>query len=379
MKRLYTLFVTIAKGLFGILIGIGGFCLLLAFYCYLVTQVTPWVYEHYGMQRVELQTVADTVQVIDSVCNSIYGDEYNNRRIGVLGTFGDSSGFINALFAFLAFAVVGATFIYQLRKDNKDKRLTKKSEFESVFFNMTSTLEDIVTHLEYRDTVTQSSLFSSNVAREIYREGTVPDELSVADQNIMSDRICKGREIFQYLYNERLFTLDTGQPVAGIKEFINGNERMTGTELQEKVFDGSLDHYFRYAYRILKYIDKSDLIDYQDKKEFAAILRAQFSCYELLILFINCIEMDNNKFKHLIEKYCMFNNIRIDFLPQTYQEIYRDKIRERKEREGYHADSEYSISAFCKEAESVRVTRLEVFQKIWELRLSRRLEQQAET
>ena len=75
----------------------------------------------------------------------------------------------------------------------------------------------------------------------------------------------------------------------------------------------------------------------------------------------------------------MFNNIRIDFLPQTYQEIYRDKIRERKEREGYHADSEYSISAFCKEAESVRVTRLEVFQKIWELRLSRRLEQQAET
>ena len=77
----------------------------------------------------------------------------------------------------------------------------------------------------------------------------------------------------------------------------------------------------------------------------------------------------------------MFNNIRIDFLPQINQEIYCDKIRERKEREGYeaNADSEYSISAFCKEVESVRVTRFEVFQKIWELRFSRRLEQKAET
>lgn len=54
------------------------------------------------------------------------------------------------------------------------------------------------------------------------------------------------------------------------------------SEVQEKVFDGSLDHYFRYAYRILKYIDESKLIDEEDKEDYSAILRAQFSCYELL-------------------------------------------------------------------------------------------------
>lgn len=380
MKRLSTWFVTIVKYLIGISVGIGVCVFIFAIYCFLVTHVTPWVYEHHGMQRVEQQIATDSVQTLGTVHNSIYGDEYTNSRIGVLGTFGDSSGFMNAFFAFLAFAVVGSTFIYQTRKDTKDKRLAKKSEFESVFFNMTSTLEDIVTHLEYRDRVTQSNLFSGNAAQGTYWEGNEPNELTEAGQNTLDDRVCKGREIFQYLYCEKLFTLDTGQQVAGIKEFINGNERMTGAELQEKVFDGSLDHYFRYAYRILKYIDKSDLINNQEKKEFAAILRAQISCYELLTLFINCIEMDNNKFKHLIEKYCMFNNIRIDLLPQIFQDVYLDKINKRKERKGYEkkADSEYSITAFCKEAESVRVTRFEVFHKIWELRFSRRVEQEHE-
>ena len=105
-----------------------------------------------------------------------------------------------------------------------------------------------------------------------------------------------------------------------------------------------------------------------------------YSCYELLLIFINCIEMDNNKFKRLVEKYCMFNNIRIDLLPQPYQDIYLDKVNQGKERDGYetNADSEYSIIAFCKEAESVKVTRFEVFQKIWELRFSRRIEQEIE-
>lgn len=66
---------------------------------------------------------------------------------------------------------------------------------------------------------------------------------------------------------------------------------------------------------------------------------------------------------------------------QIYQNVYFDKINEREERKGYEtaADSEYSIAAFCKEAESVRVTRFEVFHKIWELRFSRRVEQENET
>ena len=343
-------------------------------YCYTVTYVTPYVYENYCIQKVGTSSVSDTLKVNDILTTAKYSDDYNNSRIGVLGTFGDSSGFMNAFFSLLAFTAVVLTFGYQFRNDRKNKRLSEKSEFESVFFNMTSTLEDIVSHLEYHDTGIQSNLFAGEEIHGLYPEGA---DIAGSSE---SDIVYKGRDIFRYLYSVKPFTLDSGEVVSGIKEFIDNNEEMTMSEVQEKVFDGSLDHYFRYAYRILKYIDKSDLIDKKDKDEYAAVLRAQFSCYELFILLINCIEMDNNKFKKLIEQYCMFNNVRIDFLPDSYKAIYASKVRECKEREGYEANAsiEYSVTAFCKEANPIRVSRLETFQRIWELRISRRVEEERE-
>lgn len=341
-------------------------------YCLFVTNLTPYVYENYGKQKTVV--LPDSLQVSKVKSDVIYGDDYNNGRIGVLGTFGDSSGFMNAFFSLLAFAAVVVTFGYQFRYDRKSKRLSEKSEFESVFFNMTSTLEDIVTHLEYHDTGVQSNLFGGNEMSGLYFE------TENSNNGAMTDMIYKGRDIFRYLYSVKPFTLDSGKVVSGIKEFIDNNNEMTMSEVQEKVFDGSLDHYFRYAYRILKYIDESRLIDEEDKEDYSAILRAQFSCYELFILLINCIEMDNNKFKKLIEKYCMFNNMRIDFLPESYKALYSTKVRECKEREGYETNAmvEYSVTAFRKEAEAIKISRLEIFQKIWELRICRRVEEERE-
>lgn len=118
--------------------------------------------------------------------------------------------------------------------------------------------------------------------------------------------------------------------------------------------------------------------------DYAPVFRAQLSCYELVLLFINGIEMDNNKFKKLIEKYCLFNNLLAEMLPNTenYYELYKSKINSKdgRERDGYaeNAEHEYAISAFCKPAERVSVSRLEIFQKVWELRFSRRVERNIE-
>ena len=38
----------------------------------------------------------------------------------------------------------------------------------------------------------------------------------------------------------------------------------------------------------------------------------------------------------------------------------------------------YSVTAFCKEAEAIKILRLEIFQKIWELRICRRVEEERE-
>lgn len=369
------------------LIGVAVVFFVFLFYCFAVTKVTPFLYESYGREQIKVERMAKADTSINSIGESNYGDEYNNDRIGVLGTFGDSAGFMNAFFSLLAFTAVVFTFLYQYYKDGKTDRHTHRSQFENVFFNMTSTFEEIVSHLEYIDGEEQDNLYAmdgSNGEGKYDENGNPIVTTSFAGTPVTttSSRHKKGREIFRYLYCVKLFTPETGNTASGIQELIKLNPEMPLSEIKDYVFDGTLDHYFRYAYRILKYIDGSKLINETEKMEYASIFRAQLSCYELLILFINGIDMDNNKFKKLIERYCLFNNLRAEMLPDTpnFYELYEPKIdsEDGKERDGYadNAEHEYAIGAFCKPSEHVNVTRLEIFQKVWELRFSKREERE---
>ena len=74
---------------------------------------------------------------------------------------------------------------------------------------------------------------------------------------------------------------------------------------------------------MLKYIDVSPLIDDTERYDYACIVRAQLSDYELLMLFYNALNVDDNgelKFKQLIEKYAVFNNIREDMLARKHKD-----------------------------------------------------------
>lgn len=355
-------------------------------YSWGVTVATPYIYEY--CTNVD-NTTGDKQN--DSKLNTSksqsYGDAYSNERIGVIGTFGDSAGFMNAFFSLLAFTAVVITFMYQNSKDNKSKIDSHRSQFESVFFNMTSTFEQIVSQLTYNDRSTIEGFYTSgnNAIEGNYDpDGNpiAPNPIGTSSAPITNEY--KGREVFRYLYCDKLFTPDNGNSSNGIKHLIEDNNEMSLSDIKDNVFDGTLDHYFRYAYRILKYVNESPLIEESERMQYASVFRAQLSCYELLILFINGIETDNNKFKQLIEKYCLFNNIRASYLPATanFKDLYEPKIasEDGNERDGYadNAEHEYAIGAFRKPSERVAVRRLEIFQKVWELRFSRRLERERE-
>lgn len=287
-----------------------------------------------------------------------------------LGTFGDSAGLMNACFSLLAFAAVVITFVIQNRKDNNNEKLARKSQFENVFFNMTSTFEEIVSHLVYKEPVKdianpllQSSLYQSNEATK----ATVPE----------TEKIYQGRQIFRYLYLEKFVTGGNGQVVRGIKGLVETSPGISMYDIREYFFDGTLDHYFRYAYRIVKYVKTSKLIDDDEREGYASIFRAQLSCFELLVLFFNCLGMDENKFKHLVEDYHLFNNNRTEYFPdiEPYSTLYLDKVNSEdgKERNGYDEEAEkkeYSISAFKKPLERNITQRILRFKQIWELKLS---------
>ena len=73
----------------------------------------------------------------------------------------------------------------------------------------------------------------------------------------------------------------------------------------------SIGHYFRNLYHIFKFIDESDA---KNKRWYASIVRAQLSSHELCLLFYNSLMPLNFKFKMLIEKYAVLENMNSNFL-----------------------------------------------------------------
>lgn len=239
-----------------------------------------------------------------------------------IGLLGDSTAIYNTIFAFLAFAGVILTFLYQMYKDSKDNVSAGKLQFEQEFFNMTTMLEDIVSHLEFKEPSflvdDQIPLFNMP---EGYQQEKTPDTSSERAATVtgkipdeQANRIIEGRSVFKYLYADR--------PNYSLLNYVNNTTEFfcLSEEAQRYCFDGTLDHYFRYLYRILKHIDESSILDEQknpvkEKAYYAHLLRAQLSTYELLMWYYNSLLPENRETaKVLIERYQMFDNLRVSEL-----------------------------------------------------------------
>ena len=231
------------------------------------------------------------------------------------GTFGDQFGAVNALFSGLAFAGLIYTIILQ-RRDLKLQRQEMKEQtrefkkendtlriqrFENTFFNMLSQFQEVVNNLK----VTKN--FYNGAGRDSFEKAYVKNEQV---EQSMSD--------FNYLSMQTII----------FRDGVNGYKR---SDLP-KYFD----HYFRLLYRILKYVDESKLIlDYDEKYEYTAMLRAMLSRYELVWLYYNGLSpYGEEKLKPLIEKYAMLKNLRDELLVKggskgfgKYEESAHEKIR----------------------------------------------------
>lgn len=232
------------------------------------------------------------------------------------GTFGDTFGAVNALFSGLAFAGLIATLLYQkeelklqreelqqTREELKGQReefeeqnkTLKRQRFENTFFNMLSLQQEITNNLFYQDekeneqTITQHTYKGREVFKGIYENATVKYEGLIYPKN------------------------------TGLKLILKHNGYNAYTAIADTT---RFDHYFRNLYRIFKYIDTTDLINDDERYEYACIVRSQLSDYELIMLFFNGLS-DNGKekFKPLIEKYAILKNIRHDLLPSAGKEM----------------------------------------------------------
>lgn len=245
------------------------------------------------------------------------------------GTFGDKFGAVNALFSGLAFAGLIVTLLYQkeeltLQREelratreemsrqreefDKQNKTLKCQRFENTFFNMLSLQQEIVT-----------SIFYESVIMKVSRNTGIESERTQY----------KGREVFKYAYSNMRISLD-GKTYTGVCDTLKNLGHLAYTDINNSHFD----HYFRHLYRIFKYIDTNSLINDDERYEYASIVRAQLSDYELVMIFYNCLTSNGRaKFKPLIEKYTIFNNLRLELLAKSddkslYSETAYDRYAE---------------------------------------------------
>lgn len=114
----------------------------------------------------------------------------------------------------------------------------------------------------------------------------------------------------------------------GIKRAIEANDYGVYSYISSTT---RFDHYFRHLYRIFKYVDSTELIEDNERYDYACIVRSQLSDYELVMLFYNCLTANGRaKFKPLIEKYSIFNNLREELLAKReHKKEYSEKAYDR--------------------------------------------------
>lgn len=207
--------------------------------------------------------------------------EVINSEVGKKGTFGDSFGFLTALFSALAFGALVITLWQQQEELELTREELKKSanalleqsknlqqqNFENTFFNMLNLHNDIA------------------------------DEAS------------------KYLNIKHLYSYTQDSMGGLVRKKQNGVEKLSlDAYLKFYEFNATkIGHYFRNIYQILKFIKYSKV---SNQKFYTNILRAQFSTTELNFLFFHCLSnYGKEKFKPLLEEYEFFEPL---FLTEEY-------------------------------------------------------------
>lgn len=219
---------------------------------------------------------------------NFHGELANQSTWGQFGDF--VGGVLNPLFGFLAFLLLLATLILQNRELqlstqelaksakalNIQNETLSKQNFENTFFQMLRRISELVSQ--------------ATRTPPLGHVGAVPANGRGAFEMMFKGDLRK-------VYNELALTPD---PVARV-------ERAYQKFYSEK--RGELGHYFRSLYHLFTFIDRSDLSE-QDKSQYANIVRAQLSTYELCLLFYNGVWGEGKAgFKPLVEKYGILKHL----------------------------------------------------------------------
>ena len=221
----------------------------------------------------------------------------------VRGQLGDMFGAVNSLFSGLAFAGLIVTLILQ-RKDLNLQRESIQQTNEQLGIQ--------AREFEIQNKMAKQEQFRNTFFELLRMLQTIVSEMKVnVEESDGKIRLVQGKKIFEELFTERDF-MYIGESRL---RFFSIDQKARDEKNYEYISDPKrfsfLFHYFRFVYRIIKYVDETDVLNtIEERYQYVAFLRSTLSNHEVAAIFYNCLSRNGReKFKPLVEKYALFDNI----------------------------------------------------------------------
>ena len=209
----------------------------------------------------------------------------------VRGQLGDMFGAVNSLFSGLAFAGLIVTLILQ-RKDLNLQRESIQQTNEQLGIQ--------AREFEIQNKMAKQEQFRNTFFELLRMLQTIVSEMKVnveeSDGNI---RLVQGKKIFEELFTERDFKYINESHARIFYIAQKARYKNDYEYISNPIRFSFLFHYFRFVYRIIKYVDETDVLNSTEERyQYVAFLRSTLSNYEVAAIFYNCLSRNGKeKFK----------------------------------------------------------------------------------
>jgi hypothetical protein len=244
------------------------------------------------------------------------GDSQHLANLGTLGSYlqGTTAAFwalAGVCLIFVAFlAQMTQLRLQQLDLEGQQERLAKqetmasRQNFEASFFQLLNLQNQIAS--------------SMRQAEYIFEDGS-PKRTWI-----------EGRTCFSTWYNN---LKQVHRDFAGAQRWKGITELERVREFYEEFYvakghQEDLAHYFRTLYHLIKFVKLSDVVvEYEDKRRYTSLVRAQLSAAELALLFYNGLSKYGTGFKEWIEEFGLLEHLDTEhlLLDQSHEGLYDPK------------------------------------------------------
>lgn len=247
-------------------------------------------------------------------CLGIYLVFVKDVSFAELGPYGDfAAGTLVPFLTFISFLAVVITLRLQ-----RQQLEIQSQELRNSIEEMKATRKEF----EIQNTTLTVQRFENTFFQMVSLHNNIVDSLESMGENKKN-----GRAAFMPMY-----TALRSRYTSKLKdrEFENNEELVRIRKAYVDFFDlyeHQVGHYFRNLYRIVKFIDESEILSFEEKKTYIGVIKAQLSTYELVLLFYNSLSIIGSKFLPLIEEYNLLDNLNENLLinKDTHKEIYRQE------------------------------------------------------